>query len=374
MNICHIEPFYSGSHKQFVDQLKDHSKHNFTLLTMDGKFWKWRMYGAAVTMAEQFNQLEVLPDLVLVSDMIDLSTFVSLTRKRLGDIPVVLYFHENQFFYPWQSDSEDVSQKRDVHYGMMNYQSALAADYICYNSSHNMMSFIDGVKSTLGKMPDYSHEAAIKSIESKSKVLHLGLELADSVDMACISPEIKNITSSDKATILWNHRLEHDKDPGLFFDMLLKLKTDNVAFELLLLGAQTKANKKPYKKALEALREDIIYQGFCPSKADYDYLLEQSDILPVTSKHDFFGISVAEAIHLGVQPLLPQSLSYVELYKPNENTELFYKDTESLYAQLKAFCQNYPHKKDSLVDYSHLTAQYNWSKQIHVYDAFFDSL
>ena len=39
------------------------------------------------------------------------------------------------------------------------------------------------------------------------------------------------------------------------------------------------------------------------------------DIIPVTSNHDFFGISVMEAVFCNVWPILPDRLSYKELLK-----------------------------------------------------------
>ena len=42
---------------------------------MKGQFWKWRMHGGAVTLAKQFKNKNYKPDLILSTDMLDLSTF-----------------------------------------------------------------------------------------------------------------------------------------------------------------------------------------------------------------------------------------------------------------------------------------------------------
>jgi hypothetical protein len=90
MNILLIEPFYSGSHKQWADQLKKYSSHHIELLTLDGKLWKWRMYGACVNFAEQISSLETMPDLILTTDMLDLANFIALTRHILPkNIPII---------------------------------------------------------------------------------------------------------------------------------------------------------------------------------------------------------------------------------------------------------------------------------------------
>ncbi|MBT7042695.1 MAG: DUF3524 domain-containing protein, partial [Candidatus Marinimicrobia bacterium] len=49
MNIILIEPYFTGSHKQWAIGFANHSKHDVRLLTMKGQFWKWRMHGGAVT-------------------------------------------------------------------------------------------------------------------------------------------------------------------------------------------------------------------------------------------------------------------------------------------------------------------------------------
>ncbi len=96
MKIAAFEPFYSGSHQHWLDGLVHSSNHDFALFTLPGRFWKWRMHGAAVTLAEQFLASDIVPDLLLCTDMVDVSTLLSLIRHRIHDVPVVLYMHENQ--------------------------------------------------------------------------------------------------------------------------------------------------------------------------------------------------------------------------------------------------------------------------------------
>ena len=80
MKILLVEPYYTGSHKQWADGYKKYSRHEIKILSMKGQFWKWRMHGGAVTLADEFNKLEWQPDLILTTDMLDLSTFLALTR------------------------------------------------------------------------------------------------------------------------------------------------------------------------------------------------------------------------------------------------------------------------------------------------------
>ena len=57
MKILLIEPYYSGSHKQWADGFKNHSRNEIKILSLKGQFWKWRMHGGAVTIASKFNKM-----------------------------------------------------------------------------------------------------------------------------------------------------------------------------------------------------------------------------------------------------------------------------------------------------------------------------
>ena len=88
MKILLIEPYYSGSHKQWADGFKNHSRNEIKVLSLKGQFWKWRMHGGAVTIASKFNKMRWVPDIILCTDMMDLTVFISLSRKKIKDIPI----------------------------------------------------------------------------------------------------------------------------------------------------------------------------------------------------------------------------------------------------------------------------------------------
>ncbi|MEL1226943.1 MAG: DUF3524 domain-containing protein, partial [Candidatus Neomarinimicrobiota bacterium] len=55
MKILIIEPYFTGSHKQWAESYKSNSSHNIKILSLKGQFWKWRMHGGAITLAKMFN-------------------------------------------------------------------------------------------------------------------------------------------------------------------------------------------------------------------------------------------------------------------------------------------------------------------------------
>ena len=96
MNILLVEPYYSGSHKSWAQGYQSFSNHDVQIISLPGQFWKWRMHGGAITLAKQFMDMDFSPDLILATDMLDLTTFLSLTKSRTAQVPNALYFHENQ--------------------------------------------------------------------------------------------------------------------------------------------------------------------------------------------------------------------------------------------------------------------------------------
>ncbi|MGL1934255.1 MAG: DUF3524 domain-containing protein [Fibrobacterales bacterium] len=371
MKILLVEAFYSGSHKAWADQFKEHSSHDIELITLEGKFWKWRMYGACVTLAERVAQLKELPDVILTTDMLDVAAFSALLRHTLpSHIPIVTYFHENQLAYPWQPDSEDKQEGRDVHFGMMNYTTMLASDYVLFNSAYNRSSFFDELGKLLNKMPDYKHTDTLKKQYTKTSVLPLGISFTAESQSIGVA---QHASKESGPMILWNHRLDHDKNPKDFFNALIELKRAEIPFQLVFLGEQTNTQKKNYGSYLNELESHTLFSGYA-TRDEYHSFMHNAHILPVTSIHDFFGISIAEAVHAGVRPLLPKRLSYVELYKPDENPELFYDTYDDLVIKLKELCASFQKGTWEKGDYRKLVASYDWSTMIGVYDELFSDI
>ena len=76
MKILLIEPYFTGSHKQWAEGYKFYSKHEVKILSMKGQFWKWRMHGGAITLAESFNNSDWNPDLTVSYTHLTLPTIL----------------------------------------------------------------------------------------------------------------------------------------------------------------------------------------------------------------------------------------------------------------------------------------------------------
>jgi glycosyltransferase involved in cell wall biosynthesis len=324
VDIWLVEPYYTGSHRAWADGFRARSCHRVELLTLPGRFWKWRMQGGAVTLAREGARREVPPDLILASDMLNLPLFLALSGPRLAGVPVVLYFHENQLTYPLQP-----GEKRDLHYGFINWASALRADAICFNSAYHQGAFFEELPRLLKRLPDYTELWSVEALRARSQVLPLGLDLAR---LDGFRPEQP---SPGRPTILWNHRWEYDKDPATFFQAIYALYEEGLDFGLILLGESFRNQPDEFLEARQRLPEQLLHFGYAPDTATYARLLRQADIVVSTAIHEFFGAAVVEACYCGCFPILPRRLSYPELLPAERHSDCLYNDTEGLLSRLR---------------------------------------
>ncbi|MEZ4754117.1 MAG: DUF3524 domain-containing protein [Bdellovibrionota bacterium] len=336
MKILILEPFYTGSHKLWADGLKQHSAHEIELLTLPARYWKWRMHGAALTLGREFLEQNLTPDLILASDMLDLTSFQSITRKVTHDIPCFTYFHENQLTYPWSPDDRSMQHGVNYHYGFINFTSAVVADKVYFNSEYHRQEFISALTPFLKSFRDYHELSLVKTIEEKSGVLPVGLDLVKLHAGKQRGLDLKEKISGRGPLILWNHRWEHDKNPLGFIELINRLLTLNLDFQLAVLGDQPGNETEEVKAFRKKLGSKIVHWGFVENRSDYISWLWAADIIPLTSIHDFFGISVIEAVYCNTYPILPSRLSYPEIFAGDIFADCFYQTEEELYEKTKA--------------------------------------
>jgi glycosyltransferase involved in cell wall biosynthesis len=368
MNILLLEPYFVGSHAAWARGYAACSRHRVDILSLPGRHWKWRMHGGAVTLAQRFLEEERSADLLLASAMLDLTTFLALSRQRSAHLKSVLYFHENQLTYPWSPRDDDPAARRDVHYGFINYASALAADYVLFNSPYHRQVFLDELPRFLKSFPDDRGMDNIDVIRRKSRVLSLGLDLRRFDDFR---PAIAD-SGSEPPLILWNHRWEYDKNPEDFFEALFALQDEGLDFRLAVLGESFREQPDIFTRARQKLGKHIVHFGFAHDFAEYAKWLWRSDILPVTAVHDFFGISVVEAMYCCCHPLLPKRLAYPGHVPAPCQGAFFYDDQTDLVGRLKELIRH-PDRSQKEVPRNFVEA-YDWAVQGPVYDALLSEL
>ena len=364
-----LEPWYGGSHRNFVDGLIAHSRHEFDTVTMTSRFWKWRMQGGAVTLARKTREViagGVLPDVVLATDMVNVPAFLALTRDVLPGVPVVAYFHENQLTYPLPD-----GQERDFTYSYINYLTCLAADRVIFNSAFHRDQFLEALPVLLRAFPDYTHLNTVKTIREKSEVLHLGMDLRRHDEYRDTRSKARREVN-ETLTVLWNQRWEYDKNPEGFFRLMNRLDDSGYRFNLILAGEHFEEQPYEFERAFERYAERILHYGYAEDFEEYSRLLHRADIVVSTSIHEFFGVAVMEAIYCGCHPLLPNRLSYPELIpealrQPLLHAPLLYDDEEDLFRTAGDLLagRERPLPRSSL---ENIPGNLDWGRHVEAYD------
>jgi glycosyltransferase involved in cell wall biosynthesis len=328
---------------------------------MQGYFWKWRMQGGALELAEQAKAALAAgqrPDVLLATSMTNLPAFLALTRRELGGVPTVLYMHENQLTYPSPPGS-----KRDLTYGAIQHLSTLAADRVCFNSAYHLRAWFAELPRLLKHFPDYMHLETVDAARAKSCVLPVGCDLKRYDEYARGGGEERR-RADEPPLILWNQRWEFDKDPATMLAALYALVDEGTSFRVALAGENFRVQPSEFTEARERLGLRLIHFGYAESEAAYARLLWDADVVLSTAVHEFFGVSVVEAIYCGAAPVLPNRLSYPELIPPDYHAHCLYDDFAGLLARLRAFLTN----PEPLPGLQRALARFDWSMMGPVYD------
>lgn len=307
--ILALEPFYGGSHKAFLDDWRQHSQHSFTVLGLPDKFWRWRMRHSALSFARQLREEftgRMDWDIIFCSDMLNLAEFIGLAPPELRKLPTIVFFHENQLAYPVHD-----ATRRDSNAILSNFVSALAASEVWFNSCHNRDTLLEGLPGFFQRMPDNSPLAEIDFIRDKSVIMPLGINLPQT------RPEPQK--SSKQLHILWAARWEHDKNPEDFFTALRQIKQRGGDFKLSVIGESPARVPAVFTNAEKEFHDHIVNWGYMPSRAEYERVLGDADVVVSTAIHEFFGIGILEAVAAGAYPVLPERLAYPEIF--NDGTK-----------------------------------------------------
>ena len=103
---------------------------------------------------------------------------------------------------------------------------------------------------------------------------------------------------------------------------LYALADEGLPFRVALAGENFRVQPAEFETARERLGERLVHYGYAESEADYARLLWSADVVLSTAMHEFFGVSVVEAIYCGARPVLPRRLSYPELLPPGATRRL----------------------------------------------------
>lgn len=359
MRVLAINAYHGGSHREFLQHWISHSCHEFTVLSLPPRHWKWRMQHAALTLVSEVQARFAEGarwDVLFVTDMFDLSGFLGLVDAEIAALPRIVYFHENQWTYPVPEN-----EARDLTYGFLNLKTAVAADEVWFNSDFHRRDFLNASADFLNRMPDYAPVKLLEQIQSKASVHPPGIFAVDTGPRDPFPRPLR---------ILWVARWEYDKNPRQFCDAIDRLEEAGVDFRLSLLGQSTPEIPDCFLQLKTRYADRLDHWGYLEQRIDYQRALQQADVVVSTALHEFFGISILEAVEAGCLPILPDRLSYPEIFA--EAPECLYDGTtDGLVSKLNQFSkllQTEPGAKQLRTQLKNISARYHWQRIAPILD------
>ena len=293
-----VSPYHTGSHRQWAAGYRAHSDHDIDIVSLPGRFWKWRMSGGAPVLADLVTDWVTergRPDVLLATSMTDLAGLLGLARGALAGVPAALYMHENQVTYPAVGRT-----RQERRLGLISWHAVLAADAVAFNSEFHREAFFEALPGFLRSLPDDHGRRH---------------GMPDAVDVLPVGVDLEGLTPggdrSDPPLVLWNHRWDPDKAPEVFLEALAVVASRGVAFRVGLAGERFVGQGAEYDDALAVLGDRVEVAAHLP-RAEYEALLRRSDVVVSTARQEFFGVAVVEAMAAGAMPVLPDRLVYPE--------------------------------------------------------------
>ncbi len=321
-----LSAYDAGSHRAWRESLYAMLPQiSWTTLTLPPRHFAWRVRGNSLSWA--FKHRAALTDnhdFLLCTSMTDLSALRGFVPS-LGQLPTIVYCHENQFAYP---ENPQTPQVNAVEPQMLSLYTALCADRLVFNSEWNRSSFLQGASALLRKLPDEVPSGLPERL-ARSSVLPVPLD-------ASLWESRQAQEEPDVLSIVWNHRWEFDKGPTLLLAIVDALMQQRVRFRLHLLGQRFRQAPPEFDVLQARLAHWHAETGISPGhigymdeQSAYRQLLAGSDVVLSTALHDFQGLALQEASVLGCAALAPERLVYPEYLT---STQL-YQGTGPLTAQ-----------------------------------------
>ncbi|KMY67269.1 hypothetical protein AAU61_10440 [Desulfocarbo indianensis] len=302
-----IEPYLNGSHRALAEALMSRLPGRWTLLALPGRFFRWRMRGAAAFLAEAAGEALRRPwDGLICSSMLNLAELKGLVPELAGT-PALVYFHENQLAYPAGGAADERQERQDLFLAFSNLTSVAAAKLALFNSAYHRREVIQAAGALLAKLPDAVPHGLAQALSAKSRALAVPLSVEE-------ANGLRREPRQGPLRILWNHRWSQDKDPRSFFAALFALAEQGLDFQVAVLGRQSGRPPAVFQEAASKLGPRLIRQGALEDRREYWRWLFWADMCVSTALQEYQGLAVAEAAWAGCRPLVPDALVYPELY------------------------------------------------------------
>ncbi|XP_043550049.1 glycosyltransferase-like domain-containing protein 1 isoform X7 [Chiloscyllium plagiosum] len=375
MSVLMIEAFYGGSHKQLLDLFQEEIK-GCSVFTLPAKKWHWRARTAALYFMQTIPPSEnysLVADVIVFNSAFNMESFLTSIGTFMKLIPdhrpreleklirpkcQVLYF---PIIFPditrllpahklgrdlLMTDIQDIEDGEALD-SLIALQNCKADDGLMRNSFACLNPVPTPKQDTRNQEGLSNISDSLEDLNSIRRTEGTSAYHGEDMEHVPINPcsmlggsgnleENFSVASQQMPLhIVWPHRWEHDKDPELFFNTLLKLKENGLTFKVSVLGETFMEVPDIFAEARRELASSVVHWGYQSSKDDYLKVLCMADIVISTAKHEFFGVAMLEAVHCGCYPLCPKALVYPEIFPD----VYLYSTPQQLFKRLQTFCK-----------------------------------
>jgi len=165
--------------------------------------------------------------------------------------------------------------------------------------------------------------------------------------------------------------VRNDKDPETFFRAMEILQSQGVEFRISVIGQKFRDVPEVFATAQEKFADRIDRWGYQQSRCEYEAALPEAHVVVSTAIHEFFGISMVEAMSAGARPLLPRRLAYPEILAPLGPTAaefLYDGSAEQLAVQLQAVVAGADTVPWTAEHISRVCEPFDWKRRVEEMD------
>ncbi len=300
--VLFLEPWLGGSHRVLTDAWTSRSRHRVEVRGLAPRHWRWRQEASGWELARLVAE-ESPPDVLVVSDFVDLPRLLGFLPAAWAGVPTIAYFHENQLTY--RSGDARPAVPEDAHAAFANVLTAVRADRVVINSIFHRDDLAAAGDRFLRTLPRPSPRT---EFAAAMKAAHV---VAPAPDLQAV-PLGPGGQAGEPLRVLFPHRLEEDKDPAAFARAVRAADRRGARVEVVLTGGEPERARGEALDALALLEPYLVSAGM-RAREEYLEVIGTCDVVASTARHEFFGIAVAEAMAAGCAPLLPDRLNYPAL-------------------------------------------------------------
>jgi glycosyltransferase involved in cell wall biosynthesis len=127
-----------------------------------------------------------------------------------------------------------------------------------------------------------------------------------------------------------------DKAPELFARTLVRLAEEGEAFRVAVAGEPGLTPVAALEELPARLGAKVVQFGRLEHPEVYARLLWESDIVVSTTRHEFFGVGMVEALYCGCIPIAPARYNYPALVPAELHDACLWRDEAGFVAKLRA--------------------------------------